>query len=112
MPLDKLKQGSKANRSAPGEQRRSVQSPPVGRSPALESVERKAREQAEQSEPRAHKAAGNALRNLGAKRKMSFAAEETLERPVRMRKNLPPMKSKISNAGIVDAPVRARQAQL
>jgi cell division protein FtsW len=111
MPLDKLKQGSKANRSAPGEQRRRVQSPPVGRSPALESVERKAREQAEQSEPRARKAGGNALRNLGAKRKMSFAAEETLERPLRMRKDLPPMKSKILNAGIVDAPVRARQAQ-
>jgi hypothetical protein len=78
MPLDKLKQGSKANNAAPGGQRRSMQPPPVGRSPALESVERKAREQAEQNEPRTRKAAGKAPRNDGAKRKISFAAEETL----------------------------------
>lgn len=102
MPLDKLKQGSKANNAALGGQRRSMQSPPVGRSPALESMERKARELAEQSEPRTR--AGKAPRNDGAKRKMSFAAEETLERPVRLRKNLPPMKSKISSAGIADTP--------
>lgn len=90
MLRDRLKQGTSASERMARERKRGELSPPVVRSPALESAERQER-QAQQSEKRSQRPLPPLQKKVAPPRntKISYAAEDTLVRPRTPRKSLP-----------------------
>ena len=89
MLRDRLKQGAGVNERMARERKRGELSPPVMRSPALESAERQQR-QAQQAEKRTPRPLPSAQRKVAPRStRISYAAEDTLVRPRGPRKSLP-----------------------
>ena len=89
MLRDRLKQGAGVNERMARERKRGELSPPVMRSPALESAERQQR-QAQQAEKRTPRPLPSAQKKVAPRStRISYAAEDTLVRPRGPRKSLP-----------------------
>lgn len=89
MLRDRLKQGTSANERIARERKRGELSPPVMRSPALESAERQQR-QSQQAEKRTLRPLPSVQKKVTPRStRISYAAEDTLVRPRAPRKSLP-----------------------
>ncbi len=89
MLRDRLKQGTSANERIARERKRGELSPPVMRSPALESAERQQR-QSQQAEKRTPRSLPSTQKKVAPRStRISYAAEDTLVRPRAPRKSLP-----------------------
>ena len=94
MLRDRLKQ--KKNKEQIRRERGKDQSPPIVRSPALESAER--RRKGERSARRGLSESGRQQpKRAASARRVTYAAEETLGQPSAPRKSLP--RSRVSKAG-------------
>src|ERR1019366_3476122 len=85
MLRDRSKQGANAGEQMARERKRGELFPPVVRSPALEAAER----QKQQTEKRGQQSRPSQKKGAGRNASMSYAAEDTLMRPLTPRKKLP-----------------------
>ncbi len=107
MVLGSNRQSNKVQSKRHSSARQNDQRPLNMRSPALDSIERQHPRQPQRQQP-----GGAAKRPAASARKVRYAAEETLVRPVAARKKLPQLRSRSSVVGLSEAPKQQQRTGL